>query len=422
MTGSAANRIDQSSAGRDHLRRYERELVVPAGGLIVVWARRRPAQTANTFAEFYPHARVLLLSRKQLSGEARARLRPGVEAETAVSVDAVDQLLVTRPRPCVIIDSGSIRDEERTQAFRRLFLHLAPGGVYAVEDLQAEETAGGAPGSVRTLLTRLVSLTHLTDAEKLAAQPSAERELAASIDRLAVHGRIAFITRQGSHLVKVHEKDVERVLAARVGSDRFRRLEMVPAQRRAVLGSFWSNNEEHSRRLLRDVREEIPELVARVHSDAVCAPRGWPGGGRAAARVVHPAVADQPVQQGHRRRRQGFRPGRGRRAGWTARTSTSTTRSRGTTGTSPPRISRSSGRGTRRRPPTPTWGDREQPGRGHGAAAFPVRGARRLRHRPGGRQGHHRSGAGGAPGDRHPGVPESEVSQPSCLRAVGAGP
>lgn len=273
------NRIDQSSAGRDHLRRYERELVVPAGGLIVVWARRRPAQTANTFAEFYPHARVLLLSRKQLSDEARARLRPGVEAETAVSVDAVDQLLVTRPRPCVIIDSGSIRDEERTQAFRRLFLHLAPGGVYAVEDLQAEETAGGAPGSVWTLLTRLVSLTHLTDAEKLAAQPSAERELAASIDRLAVHGRIAFITRQGSHLVKVHEEDVERVLAARVGVDRFRRIEMVPAQRRAVLGSFWSNNEEHSRRLLRDVREEIPELVARVHSDAVCAPRGvaWVG-------------------------------------------------------------------------------------------------------------------------------------------------
>ena len=120
-----AERIDQSSARRDHLRRYERELVVPAGGLIVVWARRRPAQTANTFAEFYPHARVLLLAQAALR-RGPSRLRPGVEAETVVSVDAVDQLLVTRPRPCVIIDSGSIRDEERTQAFRRLFLHLAP--------------------------------------------------------------------------------------------------------------------------------------------------------------------------------------------------------------------------------------------------------------------------------------------------------
>lgn len=53
------NKIDRSSAGRDHLGRYERGLVVPVGGLIVVWAKRRPVQTANTFAEFYPHARVV---------------------------------------------------------------------------------------------------------------------------------------------------------------------------------------------------------------------------------------------------------------------------------------------------------------------------------------------------------------------------
>ena len=170
-----------------------------------------------------------------------------------------------------------------------------------------------------------------------------------------------------------------------VGSDRFRRLEMVPAQRRAVLGSFWSNNEEHSRRLLRDVREEMPELVARVHSDAVCAPRGvaWVGDvllpSRTPSRGGSTCSARAPSTPAR------VSPGsRARRAGWTARTSTSTTRSRGTPGTSPPRISRSSGRGTRRRPPTPDLrviasnlaGSTE-------LLPFQSQGARRLRHRPG---------------------------------------
>ena len=272
------NKIGQSSRRDDYLRSYERELEVPAGGLVVVWARRRPVSTANTFAEFYPHARVLLLSTKKLSDEALAKLRPGVEAEVVASVDDVDRSLTTRPRPCVVIDSGTTRRAEKTQAFRRLFLHLAPGGVYAVEDLHTGPAAGDAE-SVWALLTRLVAMTHLTDEEELAAQPSSERELSGAIDRLAVHGRIAFVTRRGSHLLKVHEKDVERVLAARVGKERFRRVDTVPAEPQPRLATFWSNNEEHSRRLLREVREEIPEMVARVHSDALCAPRGvaWVG-------------------------------------------------------------------------------------------------------------------------------------------------
>lgn len=272
------NKIAQSSRKHDYLRRYEQELVVPAGGLIVLLAQRRPVETANTFAEFYPDARVLLLSLEKLSEDARARLRPDVEAEVVDSINAVDEVLVTRPRPAVIIESGSNRRSEKTEAFRRLFLHLAPGGVYAAEDLHAEfdqKLATGGGESVWALLTRLVTLQHWTDEEKLNARPSAERELSAAIDGLVVHGRIAFVTRRGSHLVKVHEKDVDRVLAARVGRDRFRRIEVVPAQPQPILGSFRSNDDDHSSRLFRrELRGEVRELVARVHEDVVCAPRG----------------------------------------------------------------------------------------------------------------------------------------------------
>jgi len=259
--------LDQDPATRAFLRRYARELAVPAGGQVVLVSATRPARTANTYAAVFPGAQVTLLSLLPLTVTDRALLRRNVAARQVSDIEQAYQALLRQPGPDVIIDSGS----REHPAFRRLFLRLTDGGCCVIMASGARGGEAEAPETGWSLLQRLLEMKRWSGKQLSRLEPI-ERELASAIDQVVACDGIAIVRRTGTHLAKTTTKTADRIVTARYGRDAVTRPVVLAPEAYRSRAALWTNNPGLAQKRFPPVLR-VPELAARVHTDVVCAPK-----------------------------------------------------------------------------------------------------------------------------------------------------
>ena len=263
--------IDQSSAGHDYLRIYQRELeaIVPAS--IVIVSGHQPDEVGRVFAEFFAQTQIHLLG---VRAAPRPSDLPNLHTAFCPTVADLSAYLLALPAPDAIIEDGTNASSHKVRCFRSLFLHLRDGGLYVAEDLHAHqlERFRDEEEGVWEYLAKLLELRGRPDP---ALTPSwAHRddvERADAMVKVIHYGKLAVVQRRGEHLVKVKDDVATEVLHRRVGADRTTQLFALPGQLVAPRCSLWVSKERTSSRFHPTV--SIPELRARVYRDVICGPR-----------------------------------------------------------------------------------------------------------------------------------------------------
>lgn len=267
--------IDQSSSGHDYLSIYQRHvgsLRGEAGIDIALISAAAPAATANTYAEFFPDARIHLLALVPIGAPERETLRKNVRLVEAGKLDRALESLFEMPNLALIIEDGNHKKSQKLAAFRDAFLFLRPGGRYIVEDLHAchmERFRDAEGESVWDLIVRLAAW----DQYPKDARPSWSRddvELAQSIATLSIGGKVAILEKRREHYVKLREQNATQVLRRRAPDKRFSEESRAPAQKHSSRARVWNNRPELASRM--PEAYDVPELRLRETDGVVCLP------------------------------------------------------------------------------------------------------------------------------------------------------
>jgi demethylmacrocin O-methyltransferase len=136
---------------------------------------------------YFPRARVFGIDIEPRDlREPRIRTFCGSQSDRAFLARVVAAI----GAPDVVIDDGSHRSVDIITSFETLFPHLAPGGLYVIEDLHCSynpDYGGGPPGSARTTVELVKQLV-----DRVARRRPGVDETAA----IHVYPRIVFIQKR----------------------------------------------------------------------------------------------------------------------------------------------------------------------------------------------------------------------------------
>lgn len=215
LEGSGRSSVFRQSA--DTLRHYETILAPYRRGPVTILDLA--AQTAGSIAVwqwYFPHAHIVAVSTDaEIAAAANGVAGPGgvvVEPTNPANTAAVERLAANLA-PTIVLDDAAHRPEHIVPKLERVFRHVAPGGLYIVENLCK------APGTEAARPEAAAIVQHLAEA---AAQLGAQRPptRAARQDTGALHllaETIAFVP--GAVLLHRHagEPDLSRALATADG-------------------------------------------------------------------------------------------------------------------------------------------------------------------------------------------------------------
>lgn len=270
---------DQSSLDHDYLKMYEAELGRHLPGRIVMIANDVALGIANTLATFFSTSEVFVLfprsSRNAQSGPSKP-----LRNVRCVAVDGLADIhrRLTLIGPVqVMIEDGSNKKSSKLRYFNELFFHLDAGGVYVVEDLHAsyiDRMVDCDGDDIGALLSRLMAVK----AGKPPGEDVTIPERAAAIFKVTNYGKLAFVTKTGTHLIKLHEPETTEALEANHPRAWGRVVASRPAREAESRATASVNRAELGDRLL--PRMSVPELFVRAHEDVVCSPQGLAVQGR----------------------------------------------------------------------------------------------------------------------------------------------
>jgi capsular polysaccharide biosynthesis protein len=189
---------------------------------VVLLLRDDVAEVANGWVERFPHARVHVLGarNRELPADDSESLHPDVDYVVAPSQQSRVDHLLRLPRPQVMVEAGSKKRAHKLTCFRQLFFFVAPGGLYAVEEL---DVAGdprydeGDGETVNQLIGQVAALAASSAAARTAAKTHVA-ELAAAAAAITVEGTRAVLRRSAvSHWRKLRDWEADDVLTRRYG-------------------------------------------------------------------------------------------------------------------------------------------------------------------------------------------------------------
>lgn len=214
---------------------------------------------------------------------------PGVTVLPVRDHDEMFAAAADHPQADLVVDARTAPSAQKYWAFRRLFLGLHDGGRYVVLPVSHEDPAAdptpqpavfdpyGRPvpvtppaAGIDAWLDRLHDSLRWSVARRRRELTRFEGQMAAAVGEVVRGEDHRVITKVGEHLLKLTPDEAPAVLERR--GARFRDLTRRPARTISTPVRLHSNAPEHSAERF-PATEDVPELVCRVHEDAVCAPR-----------------------------------------------------------------------------------------------------------------------------------------------------
>ena len=184
---------------------------------ILLVMRSGGVRLAANLARQHPSVTVRLLVTRPISAERRAVLPANVIYAQCPDVKSRLRALSSKPQPQVIIERGLEHTGERVDTFRELFGIVAKGGRYVIDSLPDAE----APPEVQEEAARMARhLAELAEQAKIThGEHTREIELGRSMGAVeAVSGGL-IVTKRVSHQWKLRDREANRLLQERVGSE-----------------------------------------------------------------------------------------------------------------------------------------------------------------------------------------------------------
>lgn len=209
--------------GTQLVERYVPRLRAVAGGvahLVVLLRDESIVEVADGFAAVIGSQSVVhvLGAGRSLAPGEQSALGPTVRYVHAPTLRARLDYLMRMPRPQVIIDAGARRRQQKASSFRELFYFVAPGGFYAIEDLDATgdpDIDDGGRETVLGLVTQVAAARYQSPKSPTKAKAPI-RELAAHTGRVEFAGNAVVLERTGGRLfVKLRDRESDDVLTTR---------------------------------------------------------------------------------------------------------------------------------------------------------------------------------------------------------------
>ncbi|WP_370616478.1 glycosyltransferase family 61 protein [Mumia sp. Pv 4-285] len=266
----------QSSDGLGYLDAYERELAKlgepPA--TIVLALRRGGADTASTFAERFPAATVHLLAHGDaaVSSAPDAPLPPNVVVHPCRAGKDQESVLLTIPRPELLVLGYATRPGRRVGGIRRLHGYVAAGGLLAVEQVDRagrERRAAPSDTSARSVLAGALAKSVLPLPAR--GWTTWHDALALTLADVRFYDDLALATKRATLTALLRTADAAPVLAARFGDDNpLETLARRPSQTFTARGRIRSHGKGPA---VIEGGIAVPGLELRRYDDVLAYPR-----------------------------------------------------------------------------------------------------------------------------------------------------
>lgn len=176
-------------------------------------------------------------------------------------------------RPDVIIEDGKNTKSQKIAIFREFFFALKDEGTYVIEDLHAAyvDSLDDVDGEdVLGLVNRILDQKrrYKVSGPRLKAD---ERPFVAALGSCTNYGKIAFLRKSGTSLLKLRDGKTDRALTSRYGSAWGKSLYSTPAMSTKFENTLWTNTARLESRFKNPL--SVPQMNVRAYSDVDCYPR-----------------------------------------------------------------------------------------------------------------------------------------------------
>lgn len=264
--------IDQSSAGHDYLRIYQRELSsigLPLRNIVII-SGINSVKTARVFGEYFPEAQIHVLATRAALEEHKHDLPPNARVVFCRTRKERHEVLRKIPPPEVVIEDGTNLRSDKRETFREFFFYLPTGGIYIAEDLHASympKLNDDDKEDVSQLILRLTMLK----AKGIEGTSSDDRELSNAIDSVTHYGKIILVKKTGVHLVKLRDSETNNLLSTNSDGLLGTVLDFSPSQIVDSRAKFFSNRKDLEEKLIVNP-VSVPALSVREYSNVECLP------------------------------------------------------------------------------------------------------------------------------------------------------
>ncbi len=225
---------------------------------MLVITSHRTSDVASAVRRWSPQTHIHVVTSEADEAASATPLPPETSLDVCLLPDDLRVVLASGVAPQLVVDVAGGPRATICERFRRMFLAVAPGGWWVVAPRPDTRRAAGAR-----------AVAELADTIRRGADAGREgRQMHRAIGTLLRGPTTVAVHKQGSHVVKLREQDVEPV-AARRGWD-VRTLRTLPASAQPSRATLSTNRRERAERLF--TRFDVPPLHLREQRHVVCAP------------------------------------------------------------------------------------------------------------------------------------------------------
>ena len=211
--------------------------------VVVLLLGGQEAATAATWGTRLPDSRVHAFVRHPID-ESSAALPANVTVHVARRLADRLSVLSVIDRPDLFIDASRVTNDTQS-SLRHLFFFLRDGGTYLIANLSRVEPDDPDPGARRTIarILQRVAVVRTMTAEARPRGRTVDGPLVDAVTAMDLGDGHVWLRKQGEHLLKLREWEVDEVLAARHGATWGRVLEETPSSTFTALGEVHAHGE-----------------------------------------------------------------------------------------------------------------------------------------------------------------------------------